>query len=164
MKIRAVDATRPGSSHDALIWYMSASRQHFLQKFESGDRGSWLLGDSGFSLEPFLITPYRNALIGTSQHNFNKKHSAARNIVERSIGNLKICFRCLLNTLYYEPPKVVKILNVCCALHNIRKHYNIEFGENLEQENEENYDLEDYSDYMAEGSRIRDSIAQSMLL
>lgn len=163
MKIRAVDATRPGSSHDALIWYMSASRQHFLQKFESGDRGSWLLGDSGFGIEPFLITPYRNAEMGSSQHNFNKRHAAARNIVERTIGNLKICFRSLLNTLYYHPRKVIKICNVCCALHNIRKHYNIEIEEDIVLEIEENYDYEEYSDYMAEGSRIRDSIAQSMV-
>lgn len=160
MRIRYVNARNPGASHDALIWYTSDARRYFVQKFEAGDRGSWLLGDAGFALEPFLITPYKGALPATYKSDFNKRHSAARNIVERSIGNLKSRFRCLLNTLYYEPKKAVNIFNVCCALHNICKEYNVEINDQTNQEMDHDLDNEIYGDYLEEAARIRDQLAQ----
>ncbi|XP_017485295.1 PREDICTED: putative nuclease HARBI1 [Rhagoletis zephyria] len=45
MKIRAVDARYPGSSHDSFVWNVSSARQYFLRKYESGDRTSKLLTD-----------------------------------------------------------------------------------------------------------------------
>lgn len=49
---------------------------------------------------------------------------------------LKGRFRCLLaaRELHYSPKKAVKILNVCCALHNICLKFNVE-GPRLENEN-----------------------------
>ena len=46
----------PGSTHDAFIWGTSGVRQRFVE----GDFGDgWLLGDSGYPLRPFLLTPVR---------------------------------------------------------------------------------------------------------
>ena len=59
------------------------------------------------------------------QHKFNLQHSKARNVVERVIGVLKIRFRCLQSNLPYAPEKVVKIVNICSALHNICRLHNI---------------------------------------
>lgn len=129
MNVRAVDACRPGSCHDAFIWGLSGARTYFLNEYTNGDTSSRLLGDSGYGLEPFLITPYKDVTIRTMEHKFNNKHASARNIVERVIGVLKSRFRCLLGTLVYSPEKVIKIINVCCALHNICREYNIEYHE-----------------------------------
>lgn len=129
MKVRAVDACRPGSCHDSFIWNMSSARNHFLNNYSNGDQNSWLLGDSGYGLEPFLITPYKDVAAGTGEHVFNKKHASGRNIIERTIGVLKSRFRCLLGTLVYSPHKVIKIINVCCALHNICREFNIQWEE-----------------------------------
>lgn len=49
-------------------------------------------GDSGYPLEPFLITPYRNAAENSPEARFNYVHSQARSIVERCIGVMKSIF------------------------------------------------------------------------
>ena len=65
MRIRAVDACRPGSCHDSFIWGMSDAKKYFKQKYENRERNSWFLGDAGYALEPYLMTPYRNPQHGT---------------------------------------------------------------------------------------------------
>lgn len=103
-----VDARYPGSSHDAFIWSISSAREYFRRKHESGDRTSKLLGDCGYGIGPFLLTPYRDPAINTKEYKFNLAHSSACNIVERTIGVLKNRFRCLMSTLHYRAEKVVK--------------------------------------------------------
>lgn len=140
MRIRAVDARFGGASHDSFVWNLSEIRQHLLEQRNTGTRNTWLLGsqdslkwffkyitlylqtgDSGYPLEPWLITPYRSASEGSNEAKFNSVHSKARSIVERTIGFLKNRFRCLLGArqLHYDPKKAVKIINTCCTLHNI---------------------------------------------
>ncbi|XP_036347424.1 putative nuclease HARBI1 [Rhagoletis pomonella] len=166
MKIRAVDARYPGSSHDAFIWNISDARQSFLREYESGDRASRLLGDCGYGIEPFLLTPYRDALHNSKEYKFNMAHSSARNIVERTIGVLKSRFRCLLGTLHYSPEKVIQIVNVCCALHNICRSYNINLDEEISlQPNEpavDNVVQPSNPSLQSEGKRIRDEIANNL--
>ncbi|XP_065087445.1 putative nuclease HARBI1 [Ochlerotatus camptorhynchus] len=45
----------------------------------------------------------------------------------RTIGVMKNVFRCILGArqLHYKPEKAAKIVNVCCALHNLRKQFNL---------------------------------------
>lgn len=97
---------------------MSKARNYYESRYENGEIGSWLLADSGYALEAFVMTPYRSPNT-INQQTFNRKHSSARNVVERTIGILKSRFRCLSRTLWYSPSKVVQIINICCALHNL---------------------------------------------
>lgn len=173
MRILAVDGCRPGSCHDAFIWRMSNARAHYQAKYRNGARNGWLLGDSGYGIEPFLLTPYKNPAFGSKEHVFNKMHCSTRNIVERTIGNLKSRFRCLLGTtLYYTPAKVVKMVNVCSALHNICKHLNLEMDETAPQldaetesegDDDVNDDVVNDQQIQSEGKRIRDSIANGLV-
>ncbi|XP_017467073.1 PREDICTED: putative nuclease HARBI1 [Rhagoletis zephyria] len=170
MTIQAVDATHPGSSHDSFIWKLSNAYSHFVAKYRGGERCFHLLGDSGYGIEPFLITPFRNPIANTIEHNFNVVHASARNIVERTIGVLKSRFRCLISCLHYSPQKVVKIINVCCALHNVCRHYNVNFDEENITENinfqnmnnENNIDDERVSSLYNEGVRVRNEIANNL--
>lgn len=50
------------------------------------------LGDSGYPLQPWLITPISNP-DSDAQTAFNVRHSKVRALVERTIGLLKIRFR-----------------------------------------------------------------------
>jgi DDE superfamily endonuclease len=70
------------------------------------------------------MTPFRSPAIGSSEEIFNNKHMTLRNVIERCNGVLKMRFRCLLGErkLRYKPEKVAKIINVCCALHNMCIH------------------------------------------
>ena len=126
LKIYSVCARYPGSTHDAAIWSLSDDRRKLQQQFENGERNTWLLGDSGYPLEPWLITPFKNSLT-EYQRQFNYMHAKGRNPIEKCNGVLKGVFRCLLgeSKLRYQPKKVVKIINVCCALHNMRIFYKI---------------------------------------
>lgn len=141
LKILSLNANYPGSTHDSFIWRNSGIRatlfnQHALNLL----RGTWLIGDSGYPLEPFLMTPYGNALPGTPQAQFNNQLAIARNCIERCIGLLKMRFRCLLKerVARYDPLFVGRIVNVCAALHNMCIDYNVDLiDDNMEED--ENY-------------------------
>lgn len=71
------------------------------------------------------MTPYRLCQPNTPQELYNKKHSMARSIIERTIGVMKGKFRCILGAreLHYSPVKARKIINTVCCLHNICLQY-----------------------------------------
>lgn len=86
----------------------------------NGDRNSWPLGDSGYPLQLFLLTPIIGAEPGTPQARYTAAHIRTRNCLERCIGLLKSYFRCLLSdrVLHYAPP-------FAAILHNIMRLHNI---------------------------------------
>ncbi|XP_055619376.1 putative nuclease HARBI1 [Toxorhynchites rutilus septentrionalis] len=128
-RIRYVDANNPGSNHDSFIWNKSPLDSVLNEKHENGERNTWLLGDAGYPLKPYLITPFRTSISAPNfQHTkFNEIHSKTRMIVERTIGVMKNVFRCTLGArqLHYKPEKATRIVNVCCALHNLRLQFNV---------------------------------------
>ena len=163
MRILAIDACRPGSCHDSFVWKMSDAKNYYAEMYREGARNFWLLGDSGYPLKPYLMTPYKSPGYGTAQHTFNQRHASARNIVERTIGVLKSRFRCLQTMLPYVPSKVVSIVNVCCALHNICKHFNVGFDEEVivNMDNDDFEIVEEDEDFST-AAAVRDSIARSL--
>ncbi|XP_054746742.1 putative nuclease HARBI1 [Anastrepha obliqua] len=166
MRIRYVNAQYPGSNHDAHIWNVSSARNFFENKYLNGERNTWLLGDAGYALEPWLMTPFRSPTTGSAEGNYNKIHAKARNTIERTIGVFKNRFRCLLGAreLYYEPMKVCQIVNVAAALHNICIHYRVvdDFSENV-AENHFNQTYEPSpSTYTDAAIRIRESISSTL--
>ncbi|KAJ8909522.1 hypothetical protein NQ315_011200 [Exocentrus adspersus] len=94
------------------IWSTSIIRNHLKQNFINGDESSWLIGDSGYPLEPFNEHELR----------FNNQLRCVRNTVERAIGTFKSRFRCLLKhrTMHYNPTRAATIINACAILHNIQ--------------------------------------------
>ncbi|XP_067614377.1 putative nuclease HARBI1 [Eurosta solidaginis] len=67
MKISYFDARYAGSSHDSLIWNISSAKQVLRERYDSGVRNAWLLGDAGYPLEPYLMTPYRSSSEGSAE-------------------------------------------------------------------------------------------------
>jgi len=80
------------------------------------------LGDSGYPLEPWLLTPLPNEPVGTPRFLYNEALCSARNCVERLFGVLKSTWRCLSKqrVLQYGPGFAGRVVNACTVLHNMR--------------------------------------------
>ena len=61
-------------------------------KFSAGEMpNSWLLGDSGYPLCDWLLTPYHNP-VGEGQIRYNESHKETRSGIQRCIGLLLLKF------------------------------------------------------------------------
>ncbi|KAJ3652275.1 hypothetical protein Zmor_018254 [Zophobas morio] len=69
--IRAINARFPGSVHDAAIWSMSAVKRILQNNFVQRNDENYLLGDSGYPLEPWLLVRYPHVIPGSPEENFN---------------------------------------------------------------------------------------------
>lgn len=84
-------------------------------------------GDSGYPLRPWLLTPILDAVPGSREEIYTRRHIQARNCIERCFGLLKSRWRCLLRhrTLHYHPVKAGKIVLACSVLHNMAVEANL---------------------------------------
>jgi hypothetical protein len=55
----------------------------------------YLLGNEGYGIAPWLITPYRNP-VQPAERTFNRIHKKEREVIERCFGQLKKRFPMLL--------------------------------------------------------------------
>lgn len=101
------------------MWTHNPLRARLAAQLQPGE---YLLGDSAYPLEPWLLIPVPDNPAGhTSEGQYNKQHASMRNVVERCIGVLKSKFRCLqhFRTMLYNPERAARIVYACVALHNI---------------------------------------------
>ena len=82
----------PESVHDARILRESA----VFPMFETMPRPleGYILGDSGYMLKDWLLTPYIH-IVNAEQQRYNGSHCATRCIIERCNGILKRRWHCL---------------------------------------------------------------------
>ncbi|KAJ8965083.1 hypothetical protein NQ317_016113 [Molorchus minor] len=162
LKIMAINARFPGSVHDAAIWTTCQIRELLRNNYIDGDYSSWLIGDSGYPLEPWLMTPVSNNDLTLPEQNYNTSHRSTRNVVERTIGVLKARFRCLLKhrVLHYSPTVAAKIIYSCAVLHNIcleqGEHY-IHIADEMENDGNNN-NIDALEDNNNQGQQIRNRI------
>ncbi|XP_063956755.1 putative nuclease HARBI1 [Lytechinus pictus] len=127
----------PGSTHDAFIWDNSQVYNDFR---EGQIAPGWLLGDSGYPLQPWLLTPIPRPA-NPAEVRFNRSLTKTRVCVERAFGLLKSRFRCLDDSggiLCYPIERTCKIIMTCCVLHNVCIERRIPLPGMEEELNEEN--------------------------
>ena len=109
-----VVAKWPGSVHDARILRRSA----LFDAFEGPRKPvtGFLLGDSGYMLRDWLLTPIVNPRT-QQEETYNFRQSSTRTAVERSIGVAKRRWHCL-RRLRLSPTKACQVITVCLMLHN----------------------------------------------
>lgn len=87
-----------GSAHDMRVFRLSNMESMFTD--ENFPHDSHILGDAAYRVTKHVMVPFKdNGHLIERQINFNKRLSAARMIVERSLGLLKGRFRSILDTL-----------------------------------------------------------------
>ncbi|GFQ92457.1 nuclease HARBI1 [Trichonephila clavata] len=82
LSIRNIVVRWPGSTHDSTVFDHSYLRAHLETEVPSSYH---LLGDSGYPLRSYLMTPFLNP-VGAGQVRYNAAHARARNVVERQYG------------------------------------------------------------------------------
>lgn len=111
----------PGSVHDSRVLRCSS----LAQQWDNGWRpfpNAILLGDSGYGLRKWLISPNIPIQIPRTEavRRFLRCFKSTRRLVENSLGILKEKFACL-NYLRLQPLPACKVILSCLILHNIEK-------------------------------------------
>ncbi len=116
----SLDVSWPGSVHDSRVLRNSTIFRH-LQDTRSS---IILLGDEGYPLHPFLMTPFKTPR-DDKERFYNKTHAKERVVIEKVFGQLKRRFPMLKYGVRLMSLKFVPADAICCAvLHNISKHLN----------------------------------------
>nr|XP_054774032.1 putative nuclease HARBI1 [Lytechinus pictus] len=158
-EITSISARWPGSTHDSRICRTSV----IAQAFREGALNGLLLGDSGYGLQSWLMTPV--PLPRTrGERRYNQAHSCTRVVIEQVNGQLKSKFRCLIGGgLNMIPERASDVITACACLHNISKQMK---QPEVEQERvdddagDEANDLNEEGDAMT-GKQVRDDIIRS---
>ncbi|XP_037499809.1 putative nuclease HARBI1 [Rhipicephalus sanguineus] len=133
LRILVIDPRFPGSCDDSWVWRRNPLWKCLASQLQPGE---YVLGDSGYPLEPWLMIPVPGHPRAVSPEGlYNKEHTTMRNVVERCIEVLKSRFRCLQHyrPLLYRPYQAAAIVSACAALHNMA----LEAGEPLFDEDDD---------------------------
>ncbi|GAB2234072.1 hypothetical protein Droror1_Dr00003309 [Drosera rotundifolia] len=130
MKFLDIVTGWPGKMSDSSV-LESSSFFHLVEKGErlggkkmdlchGSEVGEYIIGDSGFPLLPWLITPYPGKDLQESKVEFNKRHFATRMVSQRALTRLKEMWK-IIHGVMWRPDKhkLPRIVLVCCLLHNI---------------------------------------------
>ncbi|XP_063959036.1 putative nuclease HARBI1 [Lytechinus pictus] len=144
-KITNVVARWPGSTHDSRILQNS----RLATKYRAGRLQGLILGDSGYPLLPWLMTPILNPTT-PAEFAYNTAHRRTRVMIEDVNGQLKNKFRCLLgHGMQIQPERVCPIITACCVLFNISK--DLQRERNDADDSDEDSDDEDQRQAVEDG-------------
>ena len=118
----------PGSVHDSRIWKLSQVGTYVENNFLAGEH---ILGDSGYMLKPYLLTPYRQPATN-AQENYNYSHKKTRVLIEQTFGRWKRRFHCLHGEIRMAPDHHTGIMDEVFAFEETghflaAKHYRDQF-------------------------------------
>lgn len=120
----------PGKLNDFSI--LQSSNFHYL--CEKGERlngkkmkisegveiREYIVGDSGFPLTPWLLTPYQGKQVSEIKTEYNKRHFASRVVAQRALSRLKEMWRIIQGKMWRpDKNRLPRIILACCILHNI---------------------------------------------
>ncbi|KAI4463282.1 hypothetical protein MML48_4g00007084 [Holotrichia oblita] len=115
-----VDCQWPGSVHASRI-FKNSDIYHILK---NSTEKCVLLGDDGYSISPWVMTPWRTPAT-QEQQNYNNVFCWER-VIERCFGQLKARFSVLQYKISNKLEKIPSTIIVCVVLHNIAKHLHVE--------------------------------------
>ncbi|KAL5066736.1 hypothetical protein RYX36_017623 [Vicia faba] len=92
----------------------------------------YIVGDRGFPLLPWLLTPYQGEGLSDTQVEFNKRIAATQMVAKRALARLKEMWK-IIGGVMWKPDKhkLPRMILVCCILHNIVIHLEDEVQDNM---------------------------------
>jgi hypothetical protein len=91
-----------------------------LKVSDGSEVGEYLIGDAGYPLFSWLLTPYQEKDLTESSTEFNRRHLAARTVAPRTLAKFKDTWKFLQGEMWRpDKHKLPRIIHVCCLLHNI---------------------------------------------
>ena len=127
-KIINISVRMPGSTNDARqlrrsMLYQKATSTPLFDAADSVEGFTpYLIGDKGYPIFPWLITPYRDvpgARRSVHEQLFNRRLSRARSVVENAFRILKNTFRELHSASDLHITLLPDVVVTCCILHNL---------------------------------------------
>ena len=121
---------------------------------------SYLLGDAGYTLADYMMTPYTiSPTMTQSESTYNYIHSSTRMVIEMAFGLLKGKFAVFKTPLTLKTHSLQgKMIVAAMVLHNWLIYYNEPEDENIIIDNE-GYDVNDQAiENEDEGLYIRDAL------
>lgn len=127
LRIQNIVARWPGSVHDSTIFDNSRIKAFMETRYD----GCFILGDSGYPVQNYLMTPLANPLT-VAENLYNESLIRTRNVVERSYGVWKRRFPCLSMGLRVKLDTALNIIVATAVLHNLACNLAIvEFGDDF---------------------------------
>lgn len=163
-----------GSVHDARVLvhstlYEKASEGHLVphqvRRISNVDVPLFLVGDSAYPLQTWLMKPFPHGSVTTRQERtYNYRISRARIVVECAFGRLKGRWRRLMKKNDMDINNVPQVIVACCVLHNICEIHGDSFEDGWLME-DENSLQQPTSPAVADGGQnhakqIRDALLQ----
>ncbi|VFQ98179.1 unnamed protein product [Cuscuta campestris] len=91
-----------------------------VKLFGEAEVGEYIVGDSGFPLCPWVMTPYHGQELSGPKAEFNKKLYATRVVARRALARLKGVWKMIQGNMWRpDKHKLPRFILVCCILHNI---------------------------------------------
>ncbi|VFQ91423.1 unnamed protein product [Cuscuta campestris] len=91
-----------------------------VKLFGEAEMGEYIVGNSGFPLCPWIMTPYQGKELSGPKAEFNKKLYATRVVARRALARLKGVWKMIQGNMWRpDKHKLPRFILVCCILHNI---------------------------------------------
>ncbi|EYU36255.1 hypothetical protein MIMGU_mgv1a021222mg [Erythranthe guttata] len=128
LRFRDIVTGWPGKMTDSSVLENST----FFQLCQNGERlkkseqdeeekiTEYIIGDYGFPLLPWLITPYQGKQLTETKTEFNQRVIATHLVAEKALTRLKEGWRMIRGDMWRpDKHKLPRFIFVCCILHNI---------------------------------------------
>ena len=88
---------------------------------DGSEVGEYIIGDAGYPLLPWLLTPYQEEDLLGSKAEFTRRHSSATTYALKALARLKDTWKYLQGEMLcpVNPDTLSKTIYACCRLHNI---------------------------------------------
>uniref|UniRef100_A0A8I6YYU5 DDE Tnp4 domain-containing protein n=2 Tax=Hordeum vulgare subsp. vulgare TaxID=112509 RepID=A0A8I6YYU5_HORVV len=130
---------------------------------DGSEVGEYIIGDTGYPLLPWLLTPYQEEDLSDTKAEFNRRHSAARTCALKAMARLKDTWKCLQGEVWWPAnlETLSKIIYACCRLHNIV--IELEDDAAMLSTKRKNYSMEVREIAKEDAVRARDMLSQHFM-